>query len=99
MKIKKSTLNFITITAVIVIFSYLIFKINIDAVLESEFREKNEFCSNLTKSLSEINKSCYCYYQPFISGDAALDSQTKALCGCDCIENGTPVSIGVLVTI
>lgn len=98
MKIKKSTLNLLLIIILISVLTYFTIKISAEASLRALFEENNEKCANLTSAMLAANKNCFCYFQNFGSGNPEVDKQTDPLCACECIENGTPVTIGVLIT-
>lgn len=85
----------IVFSIIVGILTYVVVRVYSIYRYEDIIKRKNIYCSNLGDSLAQLNKSCYCYYEPFASPEG-FEGKTQPLCICECIENGTPVKVGIM---
>ena len=98
MKVKKNTINVLLVITFLVTFGIASFRIIQVSRVQAFLNERNEVCANLSFLLSEDESidECFCFFEGFKTGDSAVDDRTLPLCACECVVNGTKVSVGLL---
>jgi len=95
---KKNTLNTLLVIAFIVVGTITAYKIVNNTRIERFILERNKVCSNLSVTLSDEEgiDECFCYYQGFKTGNPNVDDNSLPLCACECMVNGTKVTVGLV---
>ncbi len=97
MRMRRNTINTLLVIGFLVIGAIVVLNINSQARLNRFIAERNAECNNLTIALrDEQGLDCFCYFDGFKTGNEMIDEKTLPYCACDCVINGTRVSIGLV---